>query len=849
MAFIRKVNKNSSATAVQIAYKAGGHIVKIEHIGIAHTNEDLQILLESAHQRLLANQLRLFSEDQSSLQVSMKRSSSDFLPNFQLFSVIMKIEYLLNKIYTIQGDSNMNHRTSFKKHTKMMQRKLFSFFALLLILSLIVQLLPIGNVAAQSISSSTAPTSSKISASISTEIQEPSPAFTETLEPTHAFTETPELTSTFTETPVATIATSETPKPTFTSTQITESTPSPSGSTKPAIPKLIAPINGVVVKITIPKLSIGSVAGANQYQFQVNSKNDFTSPLVNITQTSTTCTLVNKQALPFGLVYWRARSIDIAHNASDWSTIQSFTINILNSPANKSYSTNQKPTFSWAIAASGTLNYEIQVDTSKDFNVTPLTLDKKQITSTSFTPSNPFPYGIYYWRVRINPSIGNANNWTPVWSFIITPPLPKAPVLSTPAAGFLFYDNSPSLVWKTVTGTFSNYEVQISSSTGFLVITQDAIIRKGTTAYNAKALQNGKYYWRVRAVNYLGVSGPWSATNYFSINYISPKHNIRFGITTPNGITGYPINTLGISSYLDWGMTLKPANTPGITYIQTVHLRDSHCNYMLDSASPALAKTLLANITLVAKANLGSYWLIGNEPDTAFKDPNGNCQDNLTPTQYATAYKIVYTAIKSADSTAKIGIGTIVEPTALRMKYLDLVYAAYKAHYGVYPPSDFWSIHSFILPENSSWGTGIPPGMSAYSSLAVNYSIPQTIDITIFEQRLLAFRKWMAAKGEQNKPLWITEYGSLFPSDPSGGLVTIPITSTRSFMLATFNYLQTATDSKYGDPKDNYHLVQKWFWYSLNDSQAKMGGGLYDPNNNKARTILGDAFINYVVTH
>ena len=45
-----------------------------------------------------------------------------------------------------------------------------------------------------------------------------------------------------------------------------------------------------------------------------------------------------------------------------------------------------------------------------------------------------------------------------------------------------------------------------------------------------------------------------------------------------------------------------------------------------------------------------------------------------------------------------------------------------------------------------------------------------TYSIEIFQQRVNAMRDWMADIGERNKPLWITEYGSLFPPiDPPGG--------------------------------------------------------------------------------
>jgi hypothetical protein len=81
MAFIRRVTTTSGATAVQIAYKQKGKIVKIIHIGSAHTEEELNILVALARKRLQANQLALFPEAQPSLRVGIKRSFSELLWN------------------------------------------------------------------------------------------------------------------------------------------------------------------------------------------------------------------------------------------------------------------------------------------------------------------------------------------------------------------------------------------------------------------------------------------------------------------------------------------------------------------------------------------------------------------------------------------------------------------------------------------------------------------------------------------------------------------------------------------------------------------------------------------------
>jgi hypothetical protein len=81
MAFIRKVKTASGATAIQIATKQKGQIVKIVHIGSAHTEEELKVLLALARKQIQGNQLELLPEPQPSLRVGLKRSFSGLLWN------------------------------------------------------------------------------------------------------------------------------------------------------------------------------------------------------------------------------------------------------------------------------------------------------------------------------------------------------------------------------------------------------------------------------------------------------------------------------------------------------------------------------------------------------------------------------------------------------------------------------------------------------------------------------------------------------------------------------------------------------------------------------------------------
>jgi hypothetical protein len=79
MAFIRKVKTASGATGVQIAHKEHGRIVRIDHIGSAHTEADLETLLALARHRLRGAQLSLFTETVSPLKISLKQPISRLL--------------------------------------------------------------------------------------------------------------------------------------------------------------------------------------------------------------------------------------------------------------------------------------------------------------------------------------------------------------------------------------------------------------------------------------------------------------------------------------------------------------------------------------------------------------------------------------------------------------------------------------------------------------------------------------------------------------------------------------------------------------------------------------------------
>ncbi|PIP14623.1 hypothetical protein COX47_04235 [Candidatus Roizmanbacteria bacterium CG23_combo_of_CG06-09_8_20_14_all_35_49] len=84
MAFIRKVKTKSGATAVQIAHKVAGQLIKLEHLGSAHSFQELETLISLAKERLRGNQMFLFPNQGNKLQIRLRRSSSSFL--FQILN-------------------------------------------------------------------------------------------------------------------------------------------------------------------------------------------------------------------------------------------------------------------------------------------------------------------------------------------------------------------------------------------------------------------------------------------------------------------------------------------------------------------------------------------------------------------------------------------------------------------------------------------------------------------------------------------------------------------------------------------------------------------------------------------
>jgi hypothetical protein len=323
--------------------------------------------------------------------------------------------------------------------------------------------------------------------------------------------------------------------------------------------------------------------------------------------------------------------------------------------------------------------------------------------------------------------------------------------------------------------------------------------------------------------------------------------NCRFGVG--GSVSGFDVAALNVGWHLSFGTQSSPPHPAGAEYVQVIRLGQIPGGFTFSPVTDTLYS--------IMDQNPGAMWLIGNEPDSPY-------QDDLTPEVYARAYHHLFYLIKQHDPSAQVGMAGIVQPTPLRFQYLDRVWSAYQQYYSERLPTDLWNTHSYILREidptdpeaypngpYSVWGAFIPPGMAA--TRGILYSMVDMFSLDIFRQRLLDLRQWLANHGERNKPLYITEYGELWPYPPYTPESAFyfdengdPITEERvaRFMTGTFDILMTLTDPNLGYPADANRLVQRWLWYSVAD--AWFGGPLFDPATQQRRP-LGDAF--YTFTH
>jgi len=139
--------------------------------------------------------------------------------------------------------------------------------------------------------------------------------------------------------------------------------------------------------------------------------------------------------------------------------------------------------------------------------------------------------------------------------------IPLAPTLLSPSNGSYSVSLNPLLDWSDV--SVNNYRVQISANSGFSSFVLDTTIGTASqlTVPNYILVYNTQYYWRVSAINEIGI-GPWSSIWNFTTILQTPTL-----ISPINGASSVTLTPL-----IDWsdvsGATsynLQVATNPGFS--------------------------------------------------------------------------------------------------------------------------------------------------------------------------------------------------------------------------------------------------------------------------------------------
>jgi len=201
---------------------------------------------------------------------------------------------------------------------------------------------------------------------------------------------------------------------------------------------------------------------------------------------------------------------------------------------------------------------------------------------------------------------------------------------------------------------------------------------------------------------------------------------------------------IGIEELVDYESYKNEAAV--ITY--DIHYPNSVASYILIPAyingySYETIDNTGKTITIVIPPHKGAYYVVGNEPDW---------EKFVTPEVYARQYKLIHDRIKKYDPTAKISTGGLLEtaPESCsrsidaglpcsnenRFAWLQAVRDSYRGQgFGSDLPVDFWNIHPYVY--------------------AYNFTAAEALD------RVDRFKAYIDQTGVGDKPIWITEFGSL----------------------------------------------------------------------------------------
>lgn len=298
-----------------------------------------------------------------------------------------------------------------------------------------------------------------------------------------------------------------------------------------AIPTLSAPASGYVgTALTdpptgVPTLRWEPVPNATRYKVQVSAAQGFADFLVD--QITYATSFTPKTALADGTYYWRVQAeadrqwgffSETWSFTKDWNAAATLKPALVEPAADAPLAAFSDAVFRWE-PVPGAAYYRFEISGSPSFNDTSgACFYKADTLIPQHTPTKMLENTTCYWRVTPRDNKDNAGVASDIRSFTFA--WNRVPTLLTPApdAALRFL---PRFSWTAVEGA-KEYILEINTEADF---SGDglSVITPNTEYTPEKNLgNNNDFFWRVKAINPRGVTGPLGETRMFILEWKQP---------------------------------------------------------------------------------------------------------------------------------------------------------------------------------------------------------------------------------------------------------------------------------------------------------------------------------------
>jgi|GEM_PF-3536041 len=289
---------------------------------------------------------------------------------------------------------------------------------------------------------------------------------------------------------------------------------------------------------TVYSISWTEITGAARYELERDTSSTFTMNQTIVDNGSDT---FHNEAVPAHqkTYFYRVRALNACGVAGPWSDVKTIFVDPI-SPAPITSTTTSCPaaqtpgsimapgtdddgsfTVSWGGVA-GATGYILNRTDSTTLN------DYRSVAGTSFAEKD-LPTGTYSYKVKSVTVCGENSPYgatATVQVSIPTTTTTSCPALAAPAQPeapvYITIDGSFTVSWSAVAGAVG-YTLERFDAHSF--INPETVYHGQDTTFNENSRGSGWWYYRVRAEDSCGNSGPWSATAAVLVNIPSPVAN------------------------------------------------------------------------------------------------------------------------------------------------------------------------------------------------------------------------------------------------------------------------------------------------------------------------------------